>query len=327
MTDAQPTERTIPDDAGLTARECPHHFDCDGIRCDPTVGDVPSSGPARDGLEVVHDQALIRDSDKPDLRSRGSLIVAASALRGASSLTDDDDTAQWLETLAQQFDDEAEDARLAASDEADEPRVNGDLLRVMAEYGEPAPGVTVGALDLDACMGRAWESRDIGGVQQIVREDVPALVAEVRRLTMDLDAGGAEWSRMATEYDSLTGRAEASDAWRARAEAAESVILDLRRMSADHDAFCRPAADRLAEDRAHLTNVNADLTREVEELRAKVAAVEARVVGWEALRDRLRAQNPVRKTGSSGLARREANTLDVVAEQTRAALATTGEGK
>ena len=29
----------IPDDAGLTARECPHHFDCDGIRCDPGVSD------------------------------------------------------------------------------------------------------------------------------------------------------------------------------------------------------------------------------------------------------------------------------------------------
>ena len=68
------------------------------------------------------------------------------------------------------------------------------------------------------------------------------------------------------------------------------------------------------------------LVAEVRSLRAKVAAVEALAVEWEALRDRLRAQNPVRKTGSSGLHRREANTLDVVAEQIRAALAT-GEGK
>lgn len=70
----------------------------------------------------------------------------------------------------------------------------------------------------------------------------------------------------------------------------------------------------------------ARVTREAEALRAQAAAVEARVVEWEALRDRLRAQNPVRKTGSSGLHRREANTLDVVAEKIRAALAT-GEGK
>ena len=42
-----------------------------------------------------------------DLRSHESLLVAAYALRGASSLTDDDDTAQWLEMLAQQFEDDA----------------------------------------------------------------------------------------------------------------------------------------------------------------------------------------------------------------------------
>ena len=90
------------------------------------------------------------------------------------------------------------------------------------------------------------------------REDVPALVAEVRRLT-------------------------------ARSLAAESVILDQRRMSAEHDAFCRPATDRLVaraeaaeaevvtlrDTLARRTDSHTQLVRENETLRAKVAAVEA----------------------------------------------------
>ena len=90
------------------------------------------------------------------------------------------------------------------------------------------------------------------------REDVPALVAEVRRLT-------------------------------ARSLAAESVILDQRRMSAEHDAFCRPATDRLVaraeaaeaevvtlrDTLARRTDSHTQLVRENETLRAKVAAVQA----------------------------------------------------
>ena len=113
------------------------------------------------------------------------------------------------------------------------------------ERTTPAPSSGAGP-DLDAV--EAEFLRQCGGCdaglmvgctcsQRDFRPTMLALVAEVRRLT-------------------------------ARSLAAESVILDQRRMSADHDAFCRPATDRLVA-RAEAAEA------EVVTLRAKVAAVEA----------------------------------------------------
>ena len=123
--------------------------------------------------------------------------------------------------------------------------------------------------------------------------------AEVRRLTrwqfeaMSVMAGlqGLGSALGMRLGESITGHAaaEAARALTARAEAAESVILDQRRMSAEHDAFCRPATDRLvarAESaeaevgtlRAQVNGLHEELLRgdpDVGTLRARLAEVEA----------------------------------------------------
>ena len=111
----------------------------------------------------------------------------------------------------------------------DEPDERGDL----PCCATPAP-VSGAGLDLDAMARRYSTATD----DEVIYEMYPALEAEACRLT-------------------------------ARSLAAESVILDQRRMSADHDAFCRPATDRLVA-RAEAAEA------EVVTLWAKVAAVEAK---------------------------------------------------
>ena len=171
-------------------------------------------------------------------------------------------------------------AAIRASDEPDE---RGDFPCCTT----PAP-VSGAGLDLDAV--EAEFLRQCGGCdaglmvgctcsQRDFRPTMLALVAEVRRLT-------------------------------ARSLAAESVILDQRRMSADHDAFCRPATDRLVA-RAEAAEA------EVVTLRAKVAEVEALADQWA---DRKRSDG---MSGNAWIGL----TLSGVAADLRAALATTGEGQ
>jgi hypothetical protein len=120
----------------------------------------------------------------------------------------------------------------------------------------PASGATVAALDLDACMGRAWESRDIGGVQQIVREDVPALVAEVRQSRETVAALQAECQQWADAHRNAYNYGAAAEA---RADAAEAALADVREVlrlrSAAHDRVIteRDAlAEQVAKVRAFL---------------------------------------------------------------------------
>jgi hypothetical protein len=65
-----------------------------------TIGDTR---PANDYSTIVDDTQTL-PADTP--RNPHDLQTAANALRGAATLTDDDDVAQWLERLASAFEDE-----------------------------------------------------------------------------------------------------------------------------------------------------------------------------------------------------------------------------
>jgi len=194
------------------------------------------------------------------------------------------------------------------------PEQRAGLDEVLAKvWPDPAPGATVAALNLDAMHETICDK--FTGMAE-VQQAADALVAEVRSLR-------ANWRMVTTALGYGDGITEPQIEHRdfvAECERQFAEASEWRESQRWRDE-CHEAGHPDDEDCYEHDPVLALVA-----LRAKVAAVEARVVEWEALRDRLRAQTPARKTGSSGLHRREANTLDVVAEQIRAALST-GEGK
>ena len=211
-----------------------------------------------------------------DLRSHESLLVAAYALRGASSLADDDDTAQWLETLAQQFED---DAAHTPPTRVEAVALDLDAIEKREKAATPGPWSAAdehGLLGPDAhpawCISRMRPGHEpmtptdgyMHDVAEIVhdgpmeadaefiahaRGDVPALVAEVRRLTrwqfealpvmVGLqDLGSALGMRLG---ESITGHVavEAARALTARAEAAEAEVVTLRaRLARSQSRHC-----------------------------------------------------------------------------------------
>ena len=176
---------------------------------------------------------------------------------------------------------------------------------------EPTPTaehIDAVALDLDAIEAAALADDGWWSVPAF------ALVAEVRRLTAEA-ATQREWFEAADA--AADRRLDQSIAWMERAEAAEAEVR------------------RLTESRATVAaNLSASLMladAEVVTLRAKVAAVEARVVEWESDRDVCLAwiADPAMHADEGHLDRlsRVADLLDRHARAMRAALATTGEGQ
>ena len=284
----------IPDDAGLTPRECPHHFDCDGIRCDPGVSDVPSSAPAHVELEeTITDPAEIR---------------ATSDERGCCDCrTFDQHERECI------LPDERE--CVIVRDEYDEPAPFGSCSThrralsspVALGCATPAPVGAAVALDLDALgvveqwldddeemriPGNEWGTRLYEALKDVVRSArepgaEPALVSEVRRLTEENANLRRDVQRAGDHAEVLHDRVFA-----ARVSRAEALDLDAARamLNAANTIKATGGAVEIGGVRMEpcdeygstVTTARAESAEaEVGTLRAKVAAVEAVAEEWD----------------------------------------------
>lgn len=243
-----------------------------------------------------------------DLRSHESLLVAAYALRGASSLADDDDTAQWLEVLAQQFEDDAANTKptpAPVSGAGPCGNATGSLPVSACQKrpeGCPCFPSSGAGLDLDAAHVRtdpACTFHDGATPKASRGKSCPAC--------MRLDLGALR----ETICDKFTGMAEVR-------QAADLLVADVRRLRQDIDECWVPLYHDTKHERDQATARAESAEAEVVTLRAKVSAVEPLADQWA---DRKRSDG---MSGNAWIGL----TLSGVAADLRAALAvTTGEGE